>query len=286
MSESEPGAPTRSQEVEAAETAASAQAAPTPLPHHRYQGSNSDNDHLPPVVFLHGFGGDGKSWLNLQTRIASHRSSIAFDLPGHGKAVNWPEIGNAGIAAKHVSRSLKALNLGPVHLVGHSMGGAVAALIALRTPDAIASLTLLAPGGFGPQINASLLTAFARGTTEETLSEPLAGMFNPDFRMPKFLKRAAAMSREIPGQTDALLKILESITDGQTQKTLPLDDLAQLPMEKTIVWGREDDVVPVTQAESLSDRFDTHLLEGIGHMPHLEAPAEVSRLLVKKISNS
>ena len=81
-----------------------------------------------PVVLLHGFGGDYQGFTHIQTALASRKRSLAFDLPGHGKALDWPVVGNAGVAAKAVLQSLEALDLDRVHLVGHSMGGAAAAL--------------------------------------------------------------------------------------------------------------------------------------------------------------
>ena len=93
----------------------------------------------PVVVFLHGFAGDLNGWANLQVGLSSSMRTIAFDLPGHGYSLDFPEDCNAVVAAKAVMTELAEMALSRVHLVGHSMGGAVAALIALKQPDLVAS---------------------------------------------------------------------------------------------------------------------------------------------------
>ncbi|NVK35560.1 MAG: alpha/beta fold hydrolase [Rhodobacteraceae bacterium] len=239
-----------------------------------------------PVVLLHGFGGVAKSWRNIQVQLQSKCVSIAFDLPGHGEALHWPEIGHAGISAKHVTRSLDALELDQVHLVGHSMGGAVASLIALRNPKRVASLTLLSPGGFGPEINGKLLREFAAASEESALSQVLPKFFNADFKMPKFLIQTASDQRQRPGQTAALETIVNSILTADGQNTLPLDDLSALGIPISVIWGEEDRIIPVEQAHRLQPPFKVTTYEAMGHMPHLEQPTKIIREIFNNMAIS
>jgi len=234
-----------------------------------------------PVVLLHGFGGDKQTWLNIQTGLAPHKRSLAFDLPGHGDALDWPRIGNAGVAAKAVSQSLEAFDLGRVHLVGHSMGGAVASLIALRNPDLVASLTLLAPGGFGPEINHRLLRRYAVATDPGMMEVLLEQFFGWEFKLPKFLAKTAAEARERPGAAATLQTIAEEIIDGSVQKTLPRNELAALTMPIKVLWGTQDRVLPTRQAHKLPGTVATHIFERVGHMVHLEIPKETTRLILQ-----
>jgi pyruvate dehydrogenase E2 component (dihydrolipoamide acetyltransferase) len=252
---------------------------PTHLPYRDQEAGRADAGI--PVVLLHGFGGDRQTWLNIQTALAPRKRSIAFDLPGHGEALDWPRIGNAGIAAKAVTQSLETLGLTNVHLVGHSMGGAVAALIALRNPDMVASLTLLAPGGFGPEINHRLLRRYAAATEPEAMEILLEQFFGWEFKLPKFLARTAAESRRRPGAAGTLETIANEIIDGSVQKTLPRNELAELPMPVKVVWGTQDRVLPTRQAHKLPGTVATHIFERVGHMVHLEIPKEVTRLILQ-----
>ena len=254
--------------------------APQHLPFNEQKGPTGTEE-AAPVVLLHGFGGDRATWLNIQNALAPSRRSIAFDLPGHGEALDWPRIGNAAIAAKAVSQSLEALGLEKVHLVGHSMGGAVASLIALRSPDKIASLTLLAPGGFGPEINHTLLRRYAIATNADEMEMLLEQFFGWEFKLPKLLARTATQSRARPGAVATLEAIADEIIDGKTQKTLPMTDLGELPMPIKVVWGTQDRVLPTRQAQNLPGLIAAHIFERVGHMPHLEIPREVTKLILQ-----
>ncbi len=249
------------------------------LPFHD-QSARDGND-LPPVVLLHGFGGERQTWTNIQTSLSAFRRSIAFDLPGHGQALDWPRVGNAGVAAKAVAQSLDALELEKIHLVGHSMGGAVASLIALRDPERVASLTLLAPGGFGPEINHKLLRRYASATDPAEMEMLLEQFFGWEFKLPKFLARTAAEGRARPGAVATLNAIAEEIIDVDVQKTLPRKEIAELPMPVKVIWGTQDRVLPTRQSHKLPGIIATHIFERVGHMPHLEIPSEVVKLIIQ-----
>jgi pyruvate dehydrogenase E2 component (dihydrolipoamide acetyltransferase) len=83
-----------------------------------------------PVVFLHGFGADLNSWMFNQPALAEGGRAIALELPGHGGSTKDVGAGDVAALAGAVDAALTALNLSRAHLVGHSMGGAVAAVLA------------------------------------------------------------------------------------------------------------------------------------------------------------
>lgn len=238
-----------------------------------------------PVVLLHGFGGDAAGWSLVQAPLALHRRILAFDLPGHGRALDWPEIGGAGIAARAVRGSLDALGLEKVHLVGHSMGGATAVLVALKAPERIASLTLLAPGGFGFEVNHRLLRRYAAATEAGELEMLLEQFFGWEFDLPRAIARHAAETRARPGAREALMAIVEHLVDGKTQKVLPRDALAGLNVPVKIVWGTQDRVLPTRQSHKLPGEVATHVFERVGHMPHLEIPDAVCRLVREQLAH-
>ncbi len=136
-----------------------------------------------PVIFLHGFGGAGEQWRGLQTAISFHAPTLAMDLPGHGKSLSYPNFGPPKIAAKAVLAQMDNRKINQAHFVGHSMGGAVASLIALIEPQRVASLTLLAPGGFGSEFNHPLLLQWAAAQNRDELKVVMPNFFGPAFEL-------------------------------------------------------------------------------------------------------
>lgn len=234
-----------------------------------------------PIVFVHGFGGDAATWSNIQTGLERHHRTIALDLPGHGNAVGWREIGHAGLAAKAVTAALDGLGLDKLHLVGHSMGGAIASLIALRAPERIASLTLLAPGGFGQEINHRLLRRYAAASQEDDIQILLEQFFGWECPIPRKLAGHIAENRQKPGALEALATIVDNIIDGEVQKVLPREKLADIGAPVKVIWGTQDRVLPTRQSHGLPGLIATHIFERVGHMPHLEIPREVTRLIAE-----
>ena len=85
------------------------------------------------------------TWLFNQGRIAEHHLTFAFDLPGHGGSSKRVEQGSVEELADSVRCGLDRLELKRIHLVGHSMGAAVALALCEEQPERIASLSLIAP---------------------------------------------------------------------------------------------------------------------------------------------
>lgn len=235
----------------------------------------------PPIVFLHGFAGDHETWIGQLIGLETRRRAIAFDLPGHGAALDWPQVGHAGIAAEAVIGSLAAMGIERFHLVGHSMGGATATIVAFKLAEAgrVASLTLVAPGGFGPEINTRLLRRFAAATDEHEIHALLEQFFGFEKPVPLAAARRMAQARRDPQVTATLSKIAEAILDGQRQKSFDLAKLAELPHAVRLIWGDQDRVLPLRQTQNVPGVVAVHVFPGVGHMPHLEVAREVTRLV-------
>ncbi len=237
----------------------------------------------PPIVFLHGFAGDHETWIGQLIGLETRRRVIAFDLPGHGAALDWPKIGHAGIAAEAVVASLQALGIERFHLVGHSMGGATAAIVAFRlaAERRLASLTLLAPGGFGPEINTRLLRRFAAATDEHEIHALLEQFFGFEKPVPQVAARRIAEARRDPRVVETLVRVAEAILDGERQKSFDLAGLADLPHPVRLIWGDQDRVLPLRQTQNVPGVVAVHVFPGVGHMPHLEVAREVTRLIAE-----
>lgn len=258
------------------------QSAGAPQPHalpHTVRGRKG-----PPLVLVHGFGADRTTFAALMEPLSRLRRTVAVDLPGHGEAFPWSTPPDAGVCAKALATTLAALDLTDATLVGHSLGGAVSALVALREPERVGRLVLLAPGGFGPEMNVRLLARFAAAQDEREMTLVLEQFFGPQQAVPERLATTAAAVRADPQRAEALRAIAARISRDGGQGVLPLDALAALPAPTTLVWGDADHVLPVRQAIAAPAAMARHILPGIGHMPHLEAPELVLDIIARAVT--
>lgn len=238
-----------------------------------------------PFVFLHGFGGDHMAWDGLAIGLENVAPTLAYDLPGHGRSAHHPCQSPREMATV-IAQDLQRRGQTGVNLVGHSMGGAIATLIALEEPDLVRSLTLLAPGGFGPEINHKLLRRFARADTEDLAAQALEQMVGWSFTLPRMMPALVAANHRDPAYRDRLSCILETLLDGDEQVQLPTARLADLPFPVRIVWGTQDRVLPTRQSHRLPGLVATHVFERVGHLPHLEIPGEILKILQFEVKNT
>lgn len=241
-----------------------------------------------PVVFLHGFGGIGGQWAGLQVSISFYAPTFSFDLPGHGESISYPDFGPPKVAAKAVLAALDELGLQKVLIVGHSMGGAIASLIALMSPERVAGLVLLAPGGFGTEFDHPLLLDWAKAKTEDELKSVMPKFFGDTYKISEKVIEFQKSIRKTEGATKALYEIASGMSSDGKQGMLPLGDLLQTPVPITIVWGDQDQVIPVAQAIALESkapkgRVAFHILEGVGHSPAEEATQTVKSVIIDQI---
>ena len=232
-----------------------------------------------PVLLVHGFGADLNTWMFTQPALAATRRVVALDLPGHGGSAKDVGAGDSEGLADAVEGALGALGIERVHLAGHSMGGAVAALAALRRPGRVASLTLIASAGLGPEINASFIDGFVRASRRREATEALGLLVDDPALVSRTMVEDVLRYKRLDGVSAALAKIAEAWFAGGRQSLDLTGRIAMLAMPVQLVWGRNDRVIPVAQAEALTARLPVHIVDAAGHLPHMEKTAEVNRLI-------
>lgn len=233
----------------------------------------------PPVVFLHGFGGHHGVWGEVRARLGADARAIAYDLPGHGASLALREAVSPRKAAAAFLADLRERGVAAFHLVGHSMGGAIATLMALAEPGRIASLTLLAPGGYGETINEAVLRRFALARTSTELAAAMQPMCGSAHRCGPHELDALAAVRALPGQGEFLSDLVAIIARDGRQGVIPREAITSLTMPVTVLWGDEDSVLDPAQANGLPARFRLIRVAGAGHMLPEERPDLVAGLL-------
>jgi pyruvate dehydrogenase E2 component (dihydrolipoamide acetyltransferase) len=232
-----------------------------------------------PVLLVHGFGADLNTWMFTQPALATARRVVALDLPGHGGSAKDVVAGDAENLTDAVEGALGALGIERVHLVGHSMGGAIAALAALRRPERVASLTLIASAGLGPDINTSFIDGFVRAARRREASEILSLLVYDPALISRAMVEDVLRYKRLDGVTAALAKIAEAWFGGGRQSLDLAARIMTLSLPVQLIWGREDRIIPSAHAEALSARLPVHILDAAGHLPHMEKAGEVNRLI-------
>ena len=224
-----------------------------------------------PIVLLHGFGGEISTWLFNQPELATSHRVIALDLPAHGGSDPVPIPDTIEDLADAVAAALQALSVSKAHVVGHSLGGALAILLAERRPELVASLVLIAPVGLGQDIDPAYVVRYLGAERRQGMAEALAFLFAEPSRITREMVDTSLRTRRLDGVADALTAIAAMFVRDGTQALDLRGTLDRIAVPVRLIWGDADRVVPPPE------QHPVHRVAGAGHMPHMERPAEVNR---------
>jgi pyruvate dehydrogenase E2 component (dihydrolipoamide acetyltransferase) len=232
-----------------------------------------------PIVMLHGFGGDLNTWMFVQPVLAEKSRTIALDLPGHGGSTKQVDAGDPETFVAAVQAALDALGIKRTRVIGHSMGGAIAAMVAAKRPDLVSALTLIAPAGLGPEINGAFISGFIRMQRRKEALETLALLVHDPALVSRRMVEDVLRYKRLDGVDTALQAIARAWFDGDRQRVGVQEQIASLTMPVQAIWGRDDRIIPAAHAQSLGKQREVHVLDAAGHLPHLEKANEVVRLI-------
>ena len=159
------------------------------------------------------------------------------------------------------------------------MGGAIALLLAASHPARVASVTGIAPGGLGPELNRAFIDGFIAADRRPAMQAALGLLFAKPGTVTRTMVDEARKFKRQDGAAGALQVIAAANFTPDGQKSGLRQLLPALTTPVQILWGREDRVIPVAQSEGLPAAFTVTVLDGAGHMPHMERAAEVNRLI-------
>jgi len=256
----------------------------------------------PPVVLLHGIGRSLEDWGPASLRLAADYRVISLDIPGSGFSARRPGPATLTDFALGVLETLDALGeTRPVHLMGHSLGGAIALQVQAIAPERVASLVLAGAAGFGSQVTPMMrlitLPVLGRLMTMRTtaLSAQLAertAFADPAFVTPARVEHALAMGNQ-PGSGAIMRETLQSLATVRGVRAdwrqALLAAVARNPRPTLVVWGDQDRVLPASHLEAvrrLIPHAQTHLFTGAGHMTLIERADEFVALARDFIASS
>jgi pyruvate dehydrogenase E2 component (dihydrolipoamide acetyltransferase) len=232
-----------------------------------------------PLVLLHGFGGDLNSWLFNAETLAADRAVYALDLPGHGGSVKRVGHGDLDALVGAVRAFLDSQGLERAHVAGHSMGGLLAAALAVHDPDRVLSLTLVDTAGLGEEIDREYVEGFVAATGRRDLKPVLQRLFaDPDLVTRQMIEDVLKYKR-LDGVQNALRALADGLFPGGRQRHVLAGELTAYPGPVLVVWGEEDQVIPAEQARLAPDGADVHVLADAGHSPHMEVAGDFNGLV-------
>lgn len=223
-----------------------------------------------PVVLLHGLSGSFEWWARNRDALASRYAVTGIDLIGFGSQRRFtgsplPLDFQESVAL--LRRWIESRFGGPVHLVGHSMGGQLAIHLAATHPMLIKSLVLVSSSGIPINLKPG---------------PHLSAMFHPPGSILSFLP-VLAWDLFRAGPTSVGLALARVLRDD----VRPL--LEHLTMPTLLVWGENDPLIPLRYADLLRDSIPGARLEILaraGHIPMWDRPAEFNRLVLAHIDSA
>lgn len=230
-----------------------------------------------PMLFIHGYSGDHTTYANLANLLkkASCRV-VSIDLPGHGatrlEATSPEDLAtNLDAFAKDIFPSK------PFHVVAHSLGAVPALLLAEKM--VLASITLIAPAGLGPSIDAVFVDGMANATSAGEIAHLLRRLTD----MPSTLSESAIADIYYNSSQGRLKRLAQTLHGpaGQTVSIRSTLERISTNIPVRILLGHRDRIFDWQEALELSPRIALHHFARASHMPHWEFPSDVAEIIVK-----
>jgi pimeloyl-ACP methyl ester carboxylesterase len=244
----------------------------------------------PPVILLHGLGGDATNWAQTIPALASKYHVYAPDQIGFGQSdkpiVNY----RVAMLVEFLDQFYQKLGIEKAILIGNSLGGWAAAAFAIAHPQKVAKLVLVSAAGYSAK-------GYARG---ETLKD-LYATFNPSTtadmkRLYELIFYEKAISTDafvVPAFTKKLKTgdgyTINSFMDSILRGEDFIDDKVKTIKAPTLViWGRDDKLNPLAMGEAFAQDISGAqkvVIEQCGHVPQIERAPVFNDALLKFLSD-
>jgi pimeloyl-ACP methyl ester carboxylesterase len=257
----------------------------------------------PVLLLIHGIGDSAGTWSEVIDPLSRHFTVVAPDLLGHGRS-DKPRADYSVAAYANAMRDLlEVLGIDRVTVVGHSLGGGVAAQFAYQFPDRCERLVLVSSGGVGRSVHPVLRMAALPGAE---LVVPALGLAPVRRAMGLGVQTARRLglvpSDDLdgivgvldrlpgPGAAQAVVRTLRGAVDWRGQ-CITMRDRAYLAegLPVMVVWGRLDTIIPVGHAlaahrSMVGSRLE--VFDDAGHFPHRSSPGRFVDLVVDFVATT
>lgn len=236
------------------------------------------------VFLIHGFQSNKDIWIRLAGQLTQHYHVIAIDLPAHGDSnIRMDKNYSIPAQAKRVIAIMDALHLDhPVHLMGHSMGGAIAFHVAVMAPDHVKSLALMSAAGVISPQPSELYKRLQHGENPLIVHDEQGYKNMMAFTMSEVpyipAPVIAALTREAIAREPIASKIFQEIYPEYSFN--PEQALPQIKVPTLVLWGEQDQVLDVSSTvvfKRLIPQSQVVIFKGTGHAPQIERTKETAR---------
>lgn len=256
----------------------------------------AEGDHGSPVILIHGIGGYVEDWLPTFGALAEKHCSYAVDLLGHGRTDKPSDVAyKFADLTQFVNDFMAAIGIDHAYVVGHSLGGAIGTRLALMYPTLVDGLVLVGSAGLGREAIMAL-RIMSLPLVGEMLSRPSRSgaanlaklvVHDPAVMTNELIDLSYQMSL-LPGTQSAFLRTLRSIGSlfGQRKSMVEpnVQGLPSIAKPVLVVWGRQDQVIPVEHAEVAAQGLPdvrVQIFDNCGHLPMLEYTQSFNELLLE-----
>lgn len=238
-----------------------------------------------PVIFIHGFGADLSAWRPFILHLGLRNPVYATDLPAHGA--------NAATSAANLSELITAVQdilrnagVSRAHVVGHSVGAAVAAHLAATGSLDVRSLALISPAGLGAKINGDYIEGFMQAKSEAALKVWLEMLVHNQALLTGALVRATFAGREGSAMVANQKKLAAGLFEDHTQLFSIHGALAGYKGPLRVIVGKDDRIIPSNHVDTLPPHAAVNRLPQVGHLPQLEAASLTARLVAETVRSA
>ncbi|MCU1627133.1 MAG: hydrolase [Pseudonocardia sp.] len=252
------------------------------------------------AVYVHGLSGSATNWTDLAGLLAPRAAGVAVDLPGFGYSKPLPSRDYSPSGHADALLCWLAGRGRPVHLLGNSLGGMVATMVAARRPELVRTLTLVSPAfpdrrpdprrmsdprmalamipAIGKRARAQLAAASPRARAEQVMALCFGDPGRAtDARLDETAAEIAARGRQ-PWAGEAVSRSTKGMFVSWAGRGL-WATAARVPVPTLVVWGDRDRLISPRLAARAARTFPDGrllMLDGVGHIAQIEVPDRVA----------
>lgn len=233
-----------------------------------------------PVLLIHGLGGSIESWRQNIDALSQEARVLALDLPGFGES-DKPEIRYTILFYRNfVAKFMEHLGMGRASIVGSSLGGQIAAEVAVNRPELLDRLVLSSPAGALPRSfrSSPALKRYMKVTSARSMEEVKRALYAVDKKPVDDSYARLVLDRF--SQPNARAAFHSALKESTSAPRLGAR-LSKIRCPTLVLWGKEDIMIPAKFAGPFVRMKNCRLvlLEGCGHRPHAEKPRAFNSLV-------